>query len=84
MAKFTPEPWFLGLSKIRRDDVSGVAFTAHVSRTTSDEEIGANARLIAAAPDGYELIRRAVAANTCGKHLHDAMVEWLAKVDGAF
>jgi hypothetical protein len=59
-AGFTPGPWHADFGetfRIREGDGSSVAYTqfVHLRGRRDTEEVTANARLIAAAPDGYDV-----------------------------
>ena len=61
----------------RDDDIP-----ARSRHTAPDPEREANVRLIAAAPDLLEIVRRYVACNAGGTHLHEAAMVVLAKATG--
>jgi hypothetical protein len=87
-AKHTPGPWSLGIRLITADtsDTFNVAValisTAREAPELSEDERKANARLIAAAPEMYELLKR-FAELTCDEETPDAgdVLEARALVD---
>jgi len=85
MSGFTPGPWedyFDGQSIEAKD--GKVASTWVEGRT--DEEVVANAKLIAAAPDGYNAAILAIEhmewSTPQGKKAYEALKAFIAKADG--
>ena len=67
MSKHSPGPWSVEYSeatKVKATDDSTLAFLGHLNRRgrRSPEQVGANARLIAAAPDLLAALEAMVAA----------------------
>jgi hypothetical protein len=87
-ATFTPGPWLaMGKAVYTESDnpTREILWGGHNTRSASDEEKRANARLIAAAPEMYEALANLVADwERCIRaipHDHEARAV-LAKVDG--
>lgn len=94
MSKFTPGPWSISEPQIRGDYVmpgyvwiNGRDWYALAQACVQDGEGDANARLIAAAPEMYEVLRRiregcAFPEDDVQRAIRDVCRDILAKIDG--
>jgi len=91
--KFTPGPWRFAYDECGKSSeiigskrvnlIEPIAKIPHDDMTEEGEvEMFANAHLIAAAPDLYEVVRRYVASMQGGEHLLFAAESALAKARG--
>ena len=92
MSKFTPGPWSLKYAEriVPADDIHGEKSICHVYATNQDE----NRRLIAAAPEMYELIQDFLSGRKYIRETHgdlpgvgwdrcqDKAIELLKEIDG--
>ena len=85
-ATFTPGPWVaMGKAVYTESDnpTREILWGGHNTRSASDEEKKANARLIAAAPAMYEVLREIEMLMPHSKAVkHSGLREVLAKVEG--
>lgn len=89
-ATFTPGPWVaMGKAVYTESDnpTREILWGGHNTRSASDEEKKANARLIAAAPAMYEVLQELEESMELAKNYgyekeHAMIQEVLAKVDG--
>ena len=89
-ATFTPGPWVaMGKAVYTESDnpTREILWGGHNTRSASDEEKKANARLIAAAPEMYEMLKELesgihLARARKGSKTIDKLREVLAKVEG--
>ena len=89
-ATFTPGPWVaMGKAVYTESDnpTREILWGGHNTRSASDEEKEANARLIAAAPAMYEVLQELEESMELAKNYgyekeHAMIQEVLAKVDG--
>jgi hypothetical protein len=89
-ATFTPGPWVaIGKAVYTESDnpTREILWGGHNTRSASDEEKKANARLIAAAPEMYEVLQELADSMELAKNYgyekeHAMIQEVLAKVEG--
>ena len=89
-ATFTPGPWVaMGKAVYTESDnpTREILWGGHNTRSASDEEKKANARLIAAAPEMYEVLQELAESMELAKNYgyekeHAMIQEVLAKVEG--
>jgi hypothetical protein len=89
-ATFTPGPWVaMGKAVYTESDnpTREILWGGHNTRSASDEEKKANARLIAAAPEMYEVLQELADSMELAKNYgyekeHAMIQEVLAKVEG--
>ena len=77
MPDFTPGPWAIGCEGLDIFSMTGDCSIATLDEANSDEEKQANTRLIAAAPDMYDLL-----VNLYGMIHIPAVKALLARIDG--
>ena len=83
MSEFTKGKWIIDRDGSAIFSDSEDCYVAELSPANSDEQVAANARLIAAAPEMYELLK-SLSYRTSGMEEHEVLRirELLARIDG--
>ena len=83
MSKFTKGKWIIDRDGSAIFSDSEDCYVAELSPANSDEQVAANARLIAAAPEMYELLKKILDDTQNGQFAReDLLKELLAHIDG--
>ena len=83
MSKFTKGKWIIDRDGSAIFSDSEDCYVAELSPANSDEQVAANARLIAAAPEMYELLKKILDDTQNGQFAReDLLKELLARIDG--
>ena len=83
MSKFTKGKWIIDRDGSAIFSDSEDCYVAELSPANSDEQVAANARLIVAAPEMYELLKKILDDTQNGQFAReDLLKELLARIDG--
>ena len=83
MSEFTKGKWIIDRDGSAIFSDSEDCYVAELSPANSDEQVAANARLIVAAPEMYELLKKILDDTQNGQFAReDLLKELLARIDG--